>query len=220
MCTHFRCTHCKEKRAALHWAALDVDPADTGAGCQRLLDADDPDVLKCLLETTVHEVGHTLGLRHNFIAAEDGRSSVMDYPDDLDTTNPDAPVFGGHFLGSPGRYDHYAISYGYTFLEGEIRGKRHPKLDFLANGQSPSEEQMLEPRNPLFASDDDVGGLDPRVQQRAADIKRMGVDKILWSHARRRTLLEHVQAGNIDCTMYSQRVMSTLEITSRSVLSL
>ena len=24
-------------------------------GCQRLLDADDPDVLKCLLETTVHE---------------------------------------------------------------------------------------------------------------------------------------------------------------------
>lgn len=31
------------------------DAEDTGAGCQRLLDADDPDVLKCLLETTVHE---------------------------------------------------------------------------------------------------------------------------------------------------------------------
>ena len=28
------------------------------------------------------------------------------------------------------------------------------------------------------------------MRQRAADIKRMGVDKILWSHARRRTLLE------------------------------
>ncbi len=31
------------------------DAEDMGAGCQRLLDADDPDVLKCLLETTVHE---------------------------------------------------------------------------------------------------------------------------------------------------------------------
>ena len=33
------------------------------------------DVMKYLLETVVHEVGHTLGLRHNFIAAEDGHSS-------------------------------------------------------------------------------------------------------------------------------------------------
>lgn len=191
---------------------------DGGRWCQRLLDADDPDVLKCLLETTVHEVGHTLGLRHNFIAAEDGRSSVMDYPDDLDTTDPEAPVFGGHFLGSPGRYDDYAIKYGYTPLEGETRGQRHPKLELLANGQSASDQQLLEPRNPLFASDDDVGGLDPRVQKGAADIKRMGVDKILWSRLRRKTLLEHVQEGLIDCNLYSQRVLATLEITSQAVL--
>jgi hypothetical protein len=29
---------------------------------------------------TAHEIGHTLGLSHNFIAATQGRSSVMDYP--------------------------------------------------------------------------------------------------------------------------------------------
>jgi hypothetical protein len=27
-----------------------------------------------------HEIGHTLGLAHNFIAASQGRASVMDYP--------------------------------------------------------------------------------------------------------------------------------------------
>eukprot|EP00913_Durusdinium_trenchii_P020899 g19637.t1 len=159
-----------------------------GSTCQRLLDADDPDVLKCLLETTVHEVGHTLGLRHNFIAAEDGRSSVPWVV--RGGAGREQPVFGGHFLGSPGRYDHYAIRYGYISLEGETRGVRHPKLELLANGQQLDEELSSEARNPLFASDDDLGGFDPRVQQRAADIQRMGVDKILWGRTRRATLLD------------------------------
>ncbi|CAE7387875.1 cdc48 [Symbiodinium sp. CCMP2456] len=192
---------------------------DSNSCQQPLLDADDPDVMKYLLETVVHEVGHTLGLRHNFIAAEDGHSSVMDYPDDLDTSDPAKPVFGGHFLGGPGRYDQYAISYGYTPLE-EVRGQRHAKLELLANGQSVEEEEVsTEPQNPLFASDDDVGGLDPRVQQRMASIERMGVDKILWALQRRKMLLEHVQSSHVDCNLYSQRVLNTLEICTRAVLA-
>lgn len=73
-------------------------------------------------------------------------------------------MFGGHFLGAPGRYDRYAIRYGYSRLEGEVRGTRHAGLEVLANGQDIGEELAPEPRNPLFASDEDVGGLDPRVQ--------------------------------------------------------
>jgi len=37
-----------------------------------------------------HEIGHTLGLSHNFIAASQGRASVMDYPVPIITV--DAPA--------------------------------------------------------------------------------------------------------------------------------
>ena len=48
--------------------------------------------------------------------------SCMAYVDDLDLTNPNIPKYGGYFLLAPGAYDTYAIKYGYTKLEGEIRG--------------------------------------------------------------------------------------------------
>ena len=31
-------------------------------------------------QLVAHEIGHTIGLQHNFISSSDGRESVMDYP--------------------------------------------------------------------------------------------------------------------------------------------
>ena len=92
-----------------------------------LLNADHPGVKKAIRKTVIHEVGHALGLRHNFIGCEDGNSSVMAYVDPLDTLGGEAgqAVFGGHFLTTPGVYDAYAIRYGYTPLEGETLRERH-----------------------------------------------------------------------------------------------
>jgi len=195
-----------------------VRPTSAQKGCQRLLDGDDPDVVKHLLFTVIHEVGHTLGLRHNFIAAEDGHSSVMDYADDLDTSDPGLPVFGGKFLSSPGRYDVYAITYGYTKLDGEVRGGRHHGLDLLANGQPLSDITVSsESRNPLFASDEDLDGVDPRVRQHSACVERMGTDKVAWALVRRRKLLECVRAGQIDCNLYSQLVLAALGVVTHAV---
>ena len=50
-------------------------------------------------KTVVHEVGHTLGLRHNFVAPEDGNASVMAYEDPLDTSSCE-PAGGDAKYGS------------------------------------------------------------------------------------------------------------------------
>ncbi len=63
-----------------------------------------------------HEIGHTLGLSHNFISSSQGRASVMDYPvpiitvganGRLDLSQAYAPFAGG--------WDSLAIRYGYTW---------------------------------------------------------------------------------------------------------
>jgi hypothetical protein len=62
-----------------------------------------------------HEVGHTLGLAHNFIAASYGRASVMDYPAPLLRLQDDGSIdVSDAYRDGPGSYDSLAIMYGYT----------------------------------------------------------------------------------------------------------
>jgi len=58
-----------------------------------------------LTHVTVHEVGHTLGLRHNFAGSLDNQSSVMEYIDDVEAVD----VGRDH----PGPYDAAAIRFLY-----------------------------------------------------------------------------------------------------------
>ncbi|MGD8699720.1 MAG: zinc-dependent metalloprotease [Gemmatimonadales bacterium] len=67
-----------------------------------------------------HEVGHTLGLAHNFIAASYGRASVMDYPAPLIRIVNGELDLSDAYRPGPGAYDSLAIRWGYTqFPEGE-----------------------------------------------------------------------------------------------------
>ena len=67
-----------------------------------------------------HEVGHTLGLAHNFVAASYGRASVMDYPAPLIKLVDGRIDLSDAYRAGPGAYDSLAIRYGYTqFPEGE-----------------------------------------------------------------------------------------------------
>jgi hypothetical protein len=61
-----------------------------------------------------HEVGHTLGLAHNFVAASYGRASVMDYPAPLIRLVDGRLDLSDAYRPGPGAYDSLVIRYAYT----------------------------------------------------------------------------------------------------------
>lgn len=111
-----------------------------------------------LADLTCHEVGHTLGLRHNFRASsiytlaqinskevkgnKPLAGSVMDYIP-VNVNMGDGEVQGDYFMTGVGPYDMWAIEYGYTF-------------DDPAKVVKKVSDPLL-----TYATDEDTGGPDP-----------------------------------------------------------
>ena len=123
-----------------------------------------------LRELVGHEVGHTLGLRHNF------KGSAMLKPEELNNTEitrrkgligsimdysavnlaPQGTKQGDYYTHKVGPYDEWAIAYGYTPAT-DIQKEREI-LDTIAR-RSPESDLA-------YATDEDVRpGLDPKVQR-------------------------------------------------------
>ncbi|HEV3037863.1 MAG TPA: zinc-dependent metalloprotease [Candidatus Angelobacter sp.] len=68
-----------------------------------------------LRQLAAHEVGHTLGLLHNFLASTQNRSSVMDYPHPLVKlgANGEIDLSDAYAVGI-GEWDKVAITWGYS----------------------------------------------------------------------------------------------------------
>jgi Met-zincin/Domain of unknown function (DUF5117) len=87
-----------------------------------------------LRQLAAHEVGHTLGLMHNFSASTVNRSSVMDYPPPVVTVGADGvPDVSKAYATGIGEWDKVSIDWGYReFAPGT---DEHAALDkILSDG--------------------------------------------------------------------------------------
>lgn len=67
-----------------------------------------------LRQLSAHEVGHTIGLTHNFAASPNNRASVMDYPHPYITVDSSKQMnFSQAYATGMGAWDKRAILYGY-----------------------------------------------------------------------------------------------------------
>lgn len=70
-------------------------------------------------QLAAHEVGHTIGLSHNYSSSMDGRASVMDYPHPYVTIKDGKLDFSDAYDTKIGAWDKVSIAYGYQdFADG------------------------------------------------------------------------------------------------------
>lgn len=91
-------------------------------------------------QLSAHEVGHTLGIAHNFSASADGRASVMDYPHPLVTLNDEGEVvLSDAYDVGIGDWDKRAVIWGYQDFPDEVSdaaGRAEIMAETLASGLS------------------------------------------------------------------------------------
>ena len=89
-------------------------------------------------QLSAHEVGHTLGLIHNFAGSANDRSTVMDYPHPkIDLENGKISLEDAYREGL-GEWDNYAIAFGYgDFTAAEraqlVKQAKQQGLEYMAD---------------------------------------------------------------------------------------
>ncbi|MGB3429372.1 MAG: zinc-dependent metalloprotease, partial [Burkholderiaceae bacterium] len=167
------------------------------------LDPDSPEADKLvadfLRDITMHEVGHTLGLRHNFRASTVGTQAQLSDPDYAAKNGLTGSVMeyspvnlalkgekqGAYFTPTLGAYDYWAIEYAYKPIPPDREKAELAKIAGRSN-----EPQLA------FATDEDIGfSLDPLVNQ--GDLtndplaffkRRVKLSQELWQRLEQRPL--------------------------------
>lgn len=142
-----------------------------------------------LRQLSAHEIGHTIGLAHNFAASTNDRASVMDYPHPYITLGADGkPDFSNAYDNKIGLWDKRTIMYGYSEyknaeeeragLEKIILENHNLGLSYLTD-QDARSAGSASPINHLWDNGSDpVAELGRILQLRAYAMKNFGLSTI------------------------------------------
>ena len=118
-----------------------------------------------LKQLAAHEIGHTLGLPHNYISSIQGRASVMDYPHPLVFLKDGKVDFSEAYTMGIGEYDKSSIIWGYQdFAPGVnetealnqiVQNLFKKKLQFLTD-QDARPDGSLHPQTHLWDNGSDA----------------------------------------------------------------
>jgi len=140
-------------------------------------------------QLSAHEVGHTLGLAHNYIASAQGRASVMDYPHPLATLGRDGRIdLSDAYAAGIGAWDKVAVTWGYQdfpdgtdearALDGILADARGRGLTFLTD-QDARPAGSAHPRTHLWDNGPDAAAELTRVLAvRRAALQRLGENAV------------------------------------------
>ncbi len=74
-------------------------------------------------QLSAHEVGHTIGLAHNFAASTNGRASVMDYPHPMVTLKEGNIDLSNAYDTKIGAWDKVTVAYSYSEFDENLNEK-------------------------------------------------------------------------------------------------
>lgn len=146
--------------------------------------------LNRLKQLSAHEVGHTLGLMHNYAASVSNRASVMDYPHPVVKLNAQGEIdLSNAYDSKIGDWDKAAITYGYqdfpagtneaTALNGILTSASAKGLQFISD-QDARAPGGLHPQAHLWDNGNDaVTELRNVMKVRAKALSQFGEKNIL-----------------------------------------
>ena len=156
----------------------------TGSGA-----SDDPIELSLarIRQLSAHEVGHTLGITHNFAASTYGRASVMDYPAPLVRVDESGELdLSEAYAVGIGSWDVHAVRFAYEEFEGDeqealealLAEGREQGLAFVtdADARPPGAANWI---GSLWDNGDDpISQLETEMAVRAIALERFGADRV------------------------------------------
>jgi len=153
----------------------------------------DPRMLQTALarlrQLAAHEIGHTLGLQHNYISSTQGRSSVMDYPHPFVKLAADGSVdLSQAYATGIGDWDKVTIQFGYSdfapgtdehvALNSIINAAAKRGLTFLTDQDARPTGSASPYTNLWDNGKDPVGELQSVIKVRAAALEHFGENNI------------------------------------------